>query len=300
MDLRKLDQNTQIFMVAFLGMGLLGSNFVRAMIQKGAQVQVWNRTYTRAAAMEQYGAKAFASASDAVKGAHIIHVTTKDDDSVDEVLAQASAGFEPGAVIVDHTTTSVAGAIRRTSAWKERGFVYLHAPVFMGPSNALDSTGHMLVSGDQQVIAALEPDLSKMTGKVLNFGPEPGRASAMKLLGNLYLVVFTSGIADMLSLAGALDVPVSDITTLLSQWNPGAAPLPRLQKLAGGVYENPSWELEMSRKDTQLFINGAAEAGVQLAVLPAIAREMDKWIAQGYGKNDWTVIGKAAAENIKK
>ncbi|MBD0288676.1 MAG: NAD(P)-dependent oxidoreductase, partial [Flavisolibacter sp.] len=31
-------------MKAFLGMGLLGSNFVRAMLQKGEEVQVWNRT----------------------------------------------------------------------------------------------------------------------------------------------------------------------------------------------------------------------------------------------------------------
>ena len=55
-------------MKAFLGMGLLGSNFVKAMIKKGEEVQVWNRTTSRARALETFGAKAFDQAADAVRG----------------------------------------------------------------------------------------------------------------------------------------------------------------------------------------------------------------------------------------
>jgi 3-hydroxyisobutyrate dehydrogenase len=282
-------------MVAFLGMGLLGSNFVRAMIDKGVQVQVWNRTASKATELEKYGAKAFADVADAVKGASVIHVTLKDDEAVNEVLGKASKGFSPGAVIIDHTTTSAAGAAGRTKEWQERGFTYLHAPVFMGPQNALESTGFMLVSGDQAIIGQWEPELSKMTGKVINFGTEPGKAAGMKLIGNLFLVAFTAGIADTLSLAKALDIPVSDINTLFGSWNPGATPLTRLQKMAGGNYDAPSWELNMARKDTQLFMNAAEQGGTKLAVIPAIAAEMDRWIEKGYGNNDWTVIGKDAA-----
>jgi len=100
-------------------------------------------------------------------------MTLKDDATVDEVLAKAAAGLMPGATIIDHTTTSVQGAIDRTALWAQKGFTYLHAPVFMGPPNALDSTGTMLVSGDQAVIARVESALAKMTGKVLNFGHSP-------------------------------------------------------------------------------------------------------------------------------
>ena len=46
-------------MKAFLGMGLLGSNFVKAMLQKGETVQVWNRTASKAKVLEASGAKAF-------------------------------------------------------------------------------------------------------------------------------------------------------------------------------------------------------------------------------------------------
>ena len=273
-------------------MGLLGSNFVRAMIGKGETVGVWNRTPAKATALEQYGAKAFINVEDAVKGASIIHLTLKDDATVDEVLAKASPGFQPGAIIIDHTTTSAAGAIQRTKEWKDRGFTYLHAPVFMGPPNALESTGYMLVSGDQALIARLEPALARMTGKVINFGPETGKAAGMKLIGNSFLIAFTAGIADTLSLAKALNIPVSDLSTLFDNWNPGAGLPARLKRVANGKYDQPSWELNMARKDAGLFIDAARQGGTKLAVIPAIAAEMDRWIAKGHGNDDWTVIAK--------
>jgi 3-hydroxyisobutyrate dehydrogenase len=283
-------------MVAFLGMGLLGANFVRAMINKGARVQVWNRTASKATDLEKYGAKAFADVADAVRGADIIHVTLRDDTTVDEVLAKASAGFSPGAIIIDHTTTSVAGAIQRTKEWKERGYTYLHAPVFMGPPNALESTGYMLVSGDQDIIRKMEPALSKMTGKLINFGAEAGRAAGMKLLGNNFLVIFASGVADTLSLAKAMHIPVSDLSTLFDSWNPGAGLPARLQRMSNGSYDKPSWELNMARKDVGLFLSEAKAGGIPLAVVPAIAAEMDRWIQKGYGNSDWSVIAKDAAD----
>jgi 3-hydroxyisobutyrate dehydrogenase len=264
------------------------------MIGKGAKVNVWNRTASKASALEQYGASAFATVADAVRDADTIHLTLKDDATVDEVLAQAVAALKPGATIIDHTTTSVPGAIQRTRTWKEKGFTYLHAPVFMGPQNALESTGFMLVSGDQSVIGRLEPALSQMTGKLLNFGAEEGRATGLKLAGNCFLVAFTTGIADTLSLAKALDIPVSDLSTLFDAWNPGAMLPARLKRMTSGSYDKPSWELNMARKDTGLFMEAAGQKGVPLAVIPAIAAEMDRWINKGHGNEDWTVIGSAA------
>lgn len=278
-------------MIAYLGTGLLGSNFVKAMLRNGRQVQVWNRTESKATALEQYGAKAFKNVADAVNGANTIHLTLKDDASVDEVLAAALPGIKQGATIVDHTTTSVDGAKKRTEEWKAKGFTYQHAPVFMGPANALDSTGFMLISGDQQVIAKLEPSLSQMTGKLINFGTEVGKAAGIKLIGNCFLVGFSAGLADSLTLAASLDISADDVASLFEQWNPATMLSARMNRMISGVYNKPSWELSMARKDTGLFIDAAQKAGRQLAIMPAIAEEMDKWIEKGHGNDDWTVIG---------
>lgn len=287
----KFDFNSN-HMKAFLGMGLLGSNFVRAMIQKGDEVQVWNRTFAKAQVLETYGAKAFESVSDAVKGANTIHITLKDDASVDEVLQLAADAFEPGTILIDHTTTSAEGAIERTRRWKELGYTYLHAPVFMGPPNALESTGSMLISGDQELIARLSPELSKMTGKLINLGAEDGRAAGMKLVGNLFLITLTAGISDTLALVKGLGVPMEDVLDLFSSWNPAAGMPARLKKMSEGDFSKPSWELSMARKDAGLMLAAAKKTDAKLVVVPAVAGEMDRWIAKGHGQDDWSVIAK--------
>ncbi|MGX5817240.1 NAD(P)-dependent oxidoreductase [Chitinophaga lutea] len=281
-------------MTAFLGMGLLGSNFVRAMIARGESVQVWNRTARKAAALAEQGAKVLNAVAEAVAGAKYVHLTLKDDAAVDEVLALAEPGLQPGAIIIDHTTTSAEGAAERTGKWREKGFYYQHAPVFMGPQNALEGTGYMLVSGDQELIAQLEPRLAAMTGKVLNFGPQPGKAAGMKLIGNSFLVTFTAGLADTLSLARALDIPKEDVAGLLGEWNPATMVQARIARMTSGDYSKPSWELAMARKDTGLFIETAFKGNTPLIAIPAIAAQMDKWIEKGHGASDWTIIGKDA------
>ena len=279
-------------MKAFIGMGLLGSNFVKAMLQKGRQVNVWNRTASKAKTLETNGAKAFEDIKDAVKDADTIHITLKDDDTVNEVLAMAEPALRQGAMIIDHTTTSAKGAIERTKSWKEKGFTYLHAPVFMGPKNALDSTGFMLVSGNQSVIKKVESELAAMTGKLINLGDKEGKAAGIKLTGNLFLLTLTAGLSDALALAKAEGISKEDVLDLFNQWNPGAAVPSRLKFITSGDFSHPSWELNMARKDAGLMMAAAKEGNAKLSVIPAIAGVMDEWIEKGHGNDDWTVITK--------
>lgn len=277
---------------AFLGMGLLGSNFVKAMLKKGDTVQVWNRTTSKAKALEAFGAKAFDNVEDAVQNADVIYVTLKDDATVDEVLSKAAKEFKQGVTIIDHTTTSVKGAVKRTADWKGKGFTYLHAPVFMGPANALESSGFMMVSGDQSVIAKYENELSKMTGKLLNFGEQEGKAAGIKLSGNLFLLSMTAGLADSLALAKVHGIKPEELLQLFNNWNPGTSVPARLKRIAEDRFNEPSWELNMARKDAGLMLSAAKENETDLAIIPAIAKVMDEWIAKGHGNDDWSVIAK--------
>lgn len=279
-------------MKAFLGIGLLGAGFVRAMINKGDQLQVWNRTFSKAKDLEQYGAKAFEDIAEAVKGAEVVHVALKDDATVDEALSKAEKGLTPGAIIIDHTTTSIEGAQQRTKYWNSKGFQFQHAPVFMGPKNALESTGYMLVSGDQDLINKLSPQLSAITGKLLNFGEVVGRAAAMKLTGNLFLIGFNGALADTIAFSNAVGISKQDLMQLFAEWNPGGSLPSRMKRMTGNDFSDPSWRLEMARKDAGLFIKEADKKGITLNVIPGVAKLMDEWIEKGQGKEDWTIIGK--------
>lgn len=279
-------------MIAFLGMGLLGSNFVRALRKRGEDVQIWNRTPERARALAETGAKIFDSAADACRGASQVHVTLSDDAAVDDVLEKAKAGFDANVVIVDHTTTSPTGTLARSKKWEAEKIGFQHAPVFMGPKNALESTGIMLASGDKARFDALAPFLEKMTGKLAYLGPVPDRAAATKLMGNLFLVTMMSGLMDTVALAKAEGVPNEEVQALFELFNPAAMIGGRLKVMMRGNFSEPSWELAMARKDTRLMIEAAERGGMQLVTTPAIAKEMDRWIEKGHSHDDWTVIAK--------
>lgn len=277
-------------MICVLGTGLLGSGFVRALRRKGESVHVWNRTRTRARALEADGARAFDDPAEAVHGASRIHVVLSDDAAVDTVLAAASV--PAGALVIDHTTTSTVGALERTAKWARGGVTYVHAPVFMGPQNALEGTGLILLSGDRTVVERVRPLLESMTGKVVDLGPRVDAAAAFKLLGNLFLMAFTAGCADVLGLAKALGVAPNEAAALFEHFNPGASLGARFRRMIEGAFDQPSWELDMARKDARIVQAEVDRAGVALALLPAIAARMDAVIAEGHGHADWTVIAK--------
>lgn len=281
-------------MIAFFGMGMLGSGFVRALRRRDEEVRVWNRTFAKAQALEAHGARAFSDAAEAARGATRVHLTLSDDAAVDDVLERARPGFSKDVVIIDHTTTSASGTAERAARWKERRVPFLHAPVFMGPQNALESTGLMLVSGDAALVETVTPQLSAMTGKLHSLGARPDAAAAFKLMGNLFLMFLTTGLADMLALAKALDVPATEASKLFDIFNPGATVGARMKRMTEAKFSEASWELSMARKDARIMMEEAAQKHVPLAVLPAIAARMDTVIAEGHGKDDWTVLAKDA------
>jgi 3-hydroxyisobutyrate dehydrogenase len=281
-------------MIAFFGTGLLGGNFVRALRKRGEEVQVWNRSPEKARALAADGARAFDEPAAAARGATRVHLTLADDAAVDDVLERARPGLANDVVIVDHTTTSATGTAARARRWAERGIAFQHAPLFMGPQNALESTGIMLASGDRERFLSLQPELAKMTGQLVYVGPQPERAAAYKLMGNLLLMHLTAGIAEVLGLAKALGIGGEEAAKLFDVFNPGSAVPARAKRMLEGDFAKPSWELAMARKDARLMLEEAARAQQPLDVLPAIATLMDRFIARGHGHDDWTVIGKDA------
>lgn len=279
-------------MITILGTGLLGSGFVRAFRAKGESVRVWNRSPDKARALAEIGATPFADPAEAVRGADRIHVVVSDDAAVDSVLAAAAPGFATGALVFDHSTTSTAGARERTARWRERGVIYLHAPVFMGPQNAADSTGFMLISGDRAVVARVSPMLAPMTSKLIDLGPRVDAAAAYKLLGNLFLLSLTAGFTDVLALAQSMDVSPQEVAGLFDHFNPGASVPARFKRIIDADFDHPSWELAMARKDARLMQAEADAAGIALSMLPAFAARMDRSIAEGQAHADWTVVAK--------
>ena len=267
--------------IAFFGTGLMGSGFVRRLLSQGHSVHVWNRSPAAAEALEAAGAQAFAAAADAVAGVERVHLSLADDASVDAVLEPLAAVIPATCWIIDHTTTLPSATGERARRWAGRERIYLHAPVFMGPANAAEGTGVMLLSGDPQQCARVLPELERMTGRVIQLGPQPERAAAYKLFGNLAFLGMSALAGDIVRLAHATGVDPHDAALMFEQFNPGDFFPARFAKVANGPFEPASFTISMARKDVRLMVEEAAEHGCPLAIMPAVAAQYDAAIARG-------------------
>ena len=279
--------------IAFLGTGLMGTGFVRHLLENGHDVTVWNRSADKARALTEHGAHFAETAATAIAGADHIHLSLSDDASVDSVLEPLAPTIPAATWIVDHTTTAPTPTRERAERWLQRGRKFVHAPVFMAPANCFAGTGLMLLSGPQASHEALLPLLQTMTGQVVYLGEAPDRAAAFKLFGNMTLLVMLGALADVNRLAHACGITTADAFGLFSQFNPGQMLPMRAAKIASGD-TTPSFEMTMARKDLRLMVDEAKLHGVTLFATPAVAALLDEAIAQGHGALDVSAAARVA------
>jgi 3-hydroxyisobutyrate dehydrogenase-like beta-hydroxyacid dehydrogenase len=251
---------------------------------------VWNRTESKARALQAFGATVAATPGDAVAGAGRVHLTLPDDEVVDQIVAAVTPRLAKDAIVIDHTTASPRGTRARVARLNAAGVKFLHAPVFMSPQMARDSIGMILAAGPQAVYDAVLDTLEAMTGEVWYLGEDGDRAASYKIFGNSMLFVIAAGLSDVFAMAKGLGIPPAEALTVFSKFQPGGVIKSRGDKMARGDF-SASFELTMARKDMRLMLEAAA--GQPMTVLPAIARAMDDAIAKGHGQDDLGAIAAA-------
>lgn len=278
--------------LAFLGTGLLGSAMAEGMLKRGDSVTVWNRTASKAQALEKFGATVAPTPEEAVGAADRVHMTFPDDAVVDGVLSAALPRLRKDAVVIDHTTTAPRETAARYARMQQRGIRFVHAPVFMSPQMARDSIGILMTSCPQALFDDLRDPLQRMTGEAWYLGDDPQRAAAYKIFGNSLLFVITAGVTDVFAMAKDLGIPAGEALQVFSKFQPCSVIKARGDKIVRRDF-SASFELTMARKDLRLMIEAAGSQ--PLAVLPAIAKRMDEAIAKGHGADDLAAIAAEVA-----
>jgi 3-hydroxyisobutyrate dehydrogenase-like beta-hydroxyacid dehydrogenase len=217
-----------------------------------------------------------------------VHLVLTEDSVVDSVIAALRPGLGTGVPVIDHSTNLPAKVKARTASLRAGGLRYVPAPVFMSPQNAREASGLMLLAGPKADADALQEHLAPMTGKVWYTGEQPELAAVFKLAGNSMFFALAGALADVLALGRGNGVSTAAMLALFDTWKVGAA-IPFLaQRIAAAGTGPASFELAMARKDARLMQETAARE--PLIVLPAVAAAMDRALARGDGKADYSVF----------
>jgi 3-hydroxyisobutyrate dehydrogenase len=273
--------------VAFYGTGMLGSAMIRAMLRRGHSVRVWNRTIERARPLEEDGAQVFADPAEAANGAQRVHCCLSDDASVDAVLDAALPGIAEDTPIVDHTTVSPQRVVERVQRLAAANRRLLHAPVFMGPPMALESTGVMLASGDEALFARVAPALRAMCSDLRYLGARPDAAAIYKLMGNAMILAVVGGINDIFRIAERQGIAREDAYALFDFYDPTGQIRGRGKRMVVNDFK-PMWSVDMARKDAVLM-QGAAHHE-KLPVIDAMEGLLRNVSDRGLGDCDLAAV----------
>lgn len=169
--------------IGFIGLGEMGAPMAEHLTDRH-EVRAFDVDPTAVERLEDAGATAAADAADAVAGADVVFLSLPTPGTVEQVIDETVASFEPGAILVDLSTSTPSSTERVADRLAERDVDVLSAPVSGGSSGAKAGTLSVMVGGDKSVYEACRPLFDAFADDLLHVGEGPGHGHAVKLLNN--------------------------------------------------------------------------------------------------------------------
>jgi 3-hydroxyisobutyrate dehydrogenase-like beta-hydroxyacid dehydrogenase len=275
--------------VAFIGLGVMGGPMAGHLARNGHQVTVFNRTAEKASRwVERYGGRAAATPQAAADGAEVVFVCVGNDDDVRTVtLAGDGAlhGMHPGAVLVDHTTTSAALARELDAAARGVQVVFVDAPVSGGQVGAEQGTLSVMCGGDAADFVRIAPLIGCYARLARRVGPA-GAGQLAKMVNQISIAGLIEGLAEALHFARAADLDVAAVLEVISS---GAARSWQMENRARTMLEGRfdfGFAVDWMRKDLAIVLDEARRNGAHLPVTALVDQLYAEVQAMGGGRWD--------------
>jgi 3-hydroxyisobutyrate dehydrogenase-like beta-hydroxyacid dehydrogenase len=270
--------------VGFIGIGLMGSQMSRKVLEAGYPLMVWNRKKEKAGPLISAGAKWADSAKAVAQASDVVITMVTDSAASEEVICGKNGvleGAHPGLILVD--MGSIAPEMSRSIAERARakGIPMLDAPVTGNPKVASEGKLGIMVGGPKETFDACLPIFEKMGIKIIHVG-ENGKGTTLKLINNLIMGVAI--VAEALVLAAKAGIDPQKVLEITSV---GGARTGAMETRGGRMIKHdfsPHFSANNLHKDLSSALKLAEEVGVSLPAT-SIAREILR-AAKSQGKGD--------------
>ncbi len=272
--------------VGFIGIGLMGSQMSRKILEAGYPLTVWNRKKEKAGTLLTAGAKWADSPKAVAQASDVVITIVTDSAASEEVICGRNGvleGAHPDLTLID--MGSIAPEMSRSIAERARakGIPMLDAPVTGNPKVASEGKLGIMVGGPKETFEACLPLFEKMGVKIIHVG-ENGKGTTLKLINNLVMGVAIEAVAEALVLAAKAGIDPQKVLEITSV---GGARTGAMETRGPRMIKHdfsPHFSVNNMHKD----LSGALKLGEEVGVsLPAtsISREMLR-AAKAQGKGD--------------
>ena len=273
--------------LGWIGTGVMGQSMCSHLLAKGFAVTVYNRSRGKAQPLIDRGATWGATPKHVAQQSDVVFAIVGVPQDVREVFLGgegALAGSRPGTILVDMTTSEPSLAVEIYEAAKAKGVHAIDAPVSGGDVGAKEARLSIMIGGDREVVAALQPCWEAM-GKTIIHQGGPGAGQHAKMVNQTLIASNMIGVCEALLYAykAGLNLP-----TVLESVAPGAAGSWSLSNLGPRIIANnfdPGFFVEHFIKDMGIALHEANRMGL---CLPGLALAKQLYVAlqaQGHGRD---------------
>jgi 3-hydroxyisobutyrate dehydrogenase len=274
--------------IAVLGAGTMGAPMARNLCRAGLEVRVWNRDPAKAEVLAADGALAVSTPAAAAAGVDVLITMLTDGAVVEQVMTGpdgALSALGPDAVWVQMSTVGVDWSDRLAGLAAGHGVTFVDAPVSGSSRPAEDGQLLILASGAGSARARLAPIFDVLGRKTL-WLECAGDGSRLKLALNNWLAVLVEGMAETITLSGALGLdPRLFVTTVAGL--PLASPYAtdKAEAMLAAQFA-PGFPLGHATKDAELAATAAHDRGLELPLTEALLARWRQAVASGHGHDD--------------
>ena len=281
--------------LAFVGLGVMGFPMAGHLARAGHEVAVFNRSPAKALAWaEAHPGRAAATIAEAARGAEVLILCVGKDDDVRQVVGEALEALAPGAVILDHTTTSAVVAREMAERAAAAGRSFIDAPVSGGQAGAEAGKLTVMCGGEPEAFDRARPVMEAYAQAIRLMGP-PGSGQLTKMVNQICIAGVVQGLAEGLHFAQRAGLEPADVLAAISK---GAAQSWQMDNrwptMAQGRFDF-GFAVDWMRKDLGLVLDEAQANGARLD----ITRLVDGYYAevQAMGGSRWDTSSLVARLN---
>jgi 3-hydroxyisobutyrate dehydrogenase-like beta-hydroxyacid dehydrogenase len=278
--------------LGFIGLGVMGSQMVNRLLEKGHTVTGYNRTRVKAQWLIDKGMR-WADSPRAVAVAADVTFAMVTNAAATAAVTDGSdgllAGLSSGKFFVDMSTISPDASRALAGKVRDKGADMVDAPVSGSVITLQQGNLSVMVGGRRETFERLKPLLLDIGPKVTHVG-DNGLALAMKIAVNLSLAVQMLDFSEGVLLAEKSGIPREVAVDVLVH---SAVASPMIQYRGPFVLQQPdeAWfDVNMMQKDMLLAIDLGRRLNVPVPTTAITNEFLTAARGMGWEKQDFAVV----------
>lgn len=280
--------------VGFIGLGHMGFPIASNILKAGFSLSVYNRTKDKAEPLLKKGAHWAASPMELASQCDVVVSMVANDAALNEIVEGQSGIFRSSkkpAIHLSMSTVAPATSADLEKKHREKGIVFLAAPVSGRPERAKEATLWIFLAGDSAAKNKVAPILKVISGKTYDLGEYAAQASIFKLCSNFMILSFIESFAEAATLLEKSGISMEKTSEI---WGSSFLNAPVFHNYTPLIckldFEEGGFALSLGLKDMRLLQDSADRAQVPMPFLIELHEKLVASMNLGREKYDWSAI----------